>query len=136
MPTNKAAFEAPSDRFAWYSASAINKYEPVQLDETGNLVPATASTLTASTKFMGVCQYGTEIAGEMVTVVKGAFPVVAASAITAGQLVEVTDTTTEVNGFTYHTVKASSGDLSTTGVIGTALTDATAEGDLVTVLIK
>lgn len=136
MATNKAAFEAPSNRFAWYSASPINKYEPVQLDASGTLVPATASTLTSSTQFMGICQYGTEIAGEMVTVVKGAFPAVANGAITAGQLVEVTDTTTEVNGFTYHTVAAASGDLSTATVIGTALTDATADGDLVTVLIK
>ena len=136
MATNKAAFEAPSDRFAWYCASPINKYEPVILDASGNLAPATASTLTASTKFMGICQYGTELAGEMVTVVKGAFPVVADGAITAGQLVEVTDNTTVVNDFTYHTVKAASGNLSTATVIGVALTDATAKGDLVTVIIK
>lgn len=136
MATNKAAFEAPSDRFAWYCASPINKYEPVILDASGNLAIATATSLTESTKFMGICQYGSEIAGEMVTVVKGAFPVVADGAITAGQLVEVTDATTDVNDFTYHTVKASSGNLSTATVIGVALTDATAKGDLVTVIIK
>jgi hypothetical protein len=49
----------------------------------------------------------------------------------------MTDSTTTVNGFVYHTVAASSeGDLTDATVIGTALTAATAKGDLVTVLIK
>lgn len=136
MATNQTAFEAPMTRFAWYCASPINKYEAVQLDADGNLVAATAATLDDKKQFLGVCQYGSDRAGEMVTVVGGAFPVVANEAITAGQLIEVTDEVTVVNDTTYHTVKPSTGALTDAAVIGTALTAAGAAGDLVTVLIK
>ena len=58
------------------------------------------------------------------------------AAIAAGKLVEVTDTTTTVNGVAYHTVAESSGDLGDAAVIGTALTAAAAAGDLLTIAIK
>lgn len=134
--TNNVAFEAPKARFAWYTGDVINKYEPAMLDSNGCIIPATATDLTDSAQFIGVCQYGAETAGDMATVVKGAFPVVADAAIAAGTLVEITDNTTTVNGVTYHTVAASSGDLADAIVLGTALTPATAAGDLITILIK
>ena len=134
--TNDVAFELPKDRFAWYTGAVLNKYEPAVLDTDGNLVPATATNLTSSAQFMGVCQYPAEKAGNMATVVKGAFPVVAKDAIAAGKLVEVTDDTTTVNDVVYHVVAESSGDLADAAVIGTALTAATTAGDLLTVAIK
>lgn len=134
--TNDVAFELPKDRFAWYTGAVLNKYEPAVLDTDGNLVPATATNLTSSAQFMGVCQYPAEKAGNMATVVKGAFPVVAKAAIAAGKLVEVTNDTTTVNDVVYHVVAESSGDLADAAVIGTALTAATAAGDLLTIAIK
>lgn len=134
--TNDVAFELPKDRFAWYTGAVLNKYEPAVLDTDGNLVPATATNLTSSAQFMGVCQYPAEKAGNMATVVKGAFPVVAKAAIAAGKLVEVTDDTTTVNDVEYHVVAESSGDLDDAAVIGTALTAATTAGDLLTIAIK
>lgn len=134
--TNQAAFEVPKDRFAWYAETPINKYEPAIVNANGYIEAATATTLTDSVQFVGICQYGAEKAGDMATVVKGVFPAVADAAITAGSLVEMTDSTTTVNGFVYHTVAASEGDLTDATVIGTALTAAAAKGDLVTVLIK
>lgn len=134
--TNDVAFELPKDRFAWYTGAVLNKYEPAVLDTDGNLVPATATNLTSSAQFMGVCQYPAEKAGNMATVVKGAFPVVAKAAIAAGKLVEVTNDTTTVNDVVYHVVAESSGDLANAAVIGTALTAATAAGDLLTIAIK
>ena len=134
--TNDVAFELPKDRFAWYTGAVLNKYEPAVLDTAGNLVPATATNLTSSAQFMGICQYPAEKAGNMATVVKGAFPVVAKAAIAAGKLVEVTNDTTTVNDVVYHVVAESSGDLANAAVIGTALTAATAAGDLLTIAIK
>lgn len=134
--TNDVAFELPKDRFAWYTGAVLNKYEPAVLDTDGNLAPATATNLTSSAQFMGVCQYPAEKAGNMATVVKGAFPVVAKAAIAAGKLVEVTNDTTTVNDVVYHVVAESSGDLADAAVIGTALTAATAAGDLLTIAIK
>lgn len=134
--TNDVAFELPKDRFAWYTGAVLNKYEPAVLDTDGNLVPATATNLTSSAQFMGVCQYPAEKAGNMATVVKGAFPVVAKAAIAAGKLVEVTNDTTTVNDIEYHVVAESSGDLDDATVIGTALTAATTTGDLLTIAIK
>lgn len=134
--TNDVAFELPKDRFAWYTGAVLNKYEPAVLDTDGNLVPATATNLTSSAQFMGVCQYPAEKAGNMATVVKGAFPVVAKAAIAAGKLVKVTDDTTTVNDIEYHVVAESSGDLADAAVIGTALTAATTAGDLLTIAIK
>lgn len=134
--TNDVAFELPKDRFAWYTGAVLNKYEPAVLDTDGNLVPATATNLTSAAQFMGVCQYPAEKAGNMATVVKGAFPVVAKAAIAAGKLVEVTNDTTTVNDVVYHVVAESSGDLANAAVIGTALTAATAAGDLLTIAIK
>ena len=138
MATNKTAFEAPKDRFAYYCAGVINKYEPVVLNSDGVFEPATPTSLTDATQLAGICQYGSETVGDMVTVVKGAFPTVAAEAIPAGSLVSVSDKTTTVNGFTYHSVvaSASGAKLADTLVIGTALTAATKEGDLLTVLVK
>lgn len=134
--TNDVAFELPKDRFAWYTGAVLNKYEPAVLDTDGNLVPATATNLTSSAQFMGICQYPAEKAGNMATVVKGAFPVVAKAAIAAGKLVEVTNDTTTVNDVVYHVVAESSGGLADAAVIGTALTAATAAGDLLTIAIK
>lgn len=137
MATNNTAFEAPDRRFAWYCAEPINKYEAVIVDENGTLVPANATNTTETAAFVGVCQYGAETAGEMVTVVKGAFPVVANGPIQAGELVIATDGTTVVNDKTFHTVgPATSESLLTSNVLGTALTSSTAEGDLITILIK
>ena len=134
--TNDVAFELPRDRFAWYTGAVLNKYEPAVLDEDGNLVPATNTTLTNFAQFMGICQYPAEKAGNMATVVKGAFPVVANGAIAAGSLVEVTDYTITVNDIEYHVVCESSGDMDFHTVIGTALTAATTAGDLLTIAIK
>ena len=134
--TNDVAFELPKDRFAWYTGAVLNKYEAAVLDTDGNLVPATATNLTSSAQFMGVCQYPAEKAGNMATVVKGAFPVVAKAAIAAGKLVEVTNDTVTVNDVVYHAVAESSGDLDNAAVIGTALTAATTAGDLLTIAIK
>jgi len=134
--TNDVAFELPRDRFAWYTGAVLNKYEPAVLDEDGNLVPATNTTLTNFAQFMGICQYPAEKAGNMATVVKGAFPVVANGAIAAGSLVEVTDDTITVNDIEYHVVCESSGDMDFHTVIGTALTAATTAGDLLTIAIK
>lgn len=134
--TNDVAFELPKDRFAWYTGAVLNKYEAAVLDTDGNLVPATATNLTSSAQFMGVCQYPAEKAGNMATVVKGAFPVVAKAAIAAGKLVEVTNDTTTVNDVVYHVVAESSGNLNDVTVIGTALTAATTAGDLLTIAIK
>lgn len=134
--TNNVAFELPKDRFAWYTGAVLNKYEAAVLDTDGNLVPATATNLTSSAQFMGVCQYPAEKAGNMATVVKGAFPVVAKAAIAAGKLVEVTNDTTTVNDVVYHVVAESSGNLNDVTVIGTALTAATTAGDLLTIAIK
>jgi hypothetical protein len=134
--TNDVAFELPRDRFAWYTGAVLNKYEPAVLDEDGNLVPATNTTLTNFAQFMGICQYPAEKAGNMATVVKGAFPVVAKGAIAAGSLVEVTDDTITVNDIEYHVVCESSGGMDFVNVIGTALTAATTAGDLLTIAIK
>jgi hypothetical protein len=138
--TNDVAFELPRDRFAWYTGAVLNKYEPAVLDKDGNLVPATTTTLTNFAQFMGICQYPAEKAGNMATVVKGAFPVVANGAIAAGSLVEVTDATITVNDIEYHVVRESdvpySGDMDFHTVIGTALTAATTAGDLLTIAIK
>lgn len=134
--TNNVAFEAPKERFAWYTGAVINKYEPAMLDTDGCIIPATATALTDAAQFIGVCQYAAESAGDMATVVKGAFPVVAGGAIAAGKLVEITDNTTTVNGVVYHTVAESTGDLTDAIVLGTALTPAESAGDLITILIK
>lgn len=135
--TNQAAFELPMNRFAWYAEEVLNKYEPAILNENGYLEPATSTNLTSASQFVGICQYPAEKEGEMATVVKGAFPAVANAAIAAGKLVEVTGSTTTVNGVVYHTVAAATeNDLDDATVIGTALTAAASAGDLVTVLIK
>ena len=71
--------------------------------------------------FAGMCEYGCEAAGRMITVVKGTFPGIASGTVTAGAKLVVDSS------------KAGYVKASTTGtIIGVALNDA-ADGELVSV---
>jgi hypothetical protein len=78
------AFEAVTSRQSWYAAAVIPKYYGVQFDTNGKFVKADGSR-----PFAGIVQYGSEAAGDMITVVKGDFPAIAQEAITAGNLVTI-----------------------------------------------
>lgn len=110
------AFEAITTRAAWYAGEALAKYDAVEFGAGGKYMKATGSA-----PFAGIVEYGCDLADQMVTVVRGAFPGVAAAAIVAGDLVEVTEGKFQ---------KQASGT-----AVGVALTPADSEGDLFTVNI-
>lgn len=111
-----SAFEAITTRQAWYAAEALNKYDAVEFGTGGRFVKATGSA-----PFAGIVEYGCDEAEQMVTVVRGAFPGVAAATVAAGDQVEVTEGKFQ---------KKSGGT-----AVGIALTPADSEGDLFTVQI-
>lgn len=76
---NTVAYEMITSRTSHYSAGALVKYEPVMLDATGLYAKADGTK-----PFVGVVEYGVDGAGEMVTVVKGIFPMIAGADIAQG----------------------------------------------------
>lgn len=78
------AFEAITSRQAWYAAAPVDRYYGVMLDATGKYALADGTR-----PFAGVVQYGAENAGDMCTVVRGTFPMVAKETLAAGDYVTV-----------------------------------------------
>lgn len=78
------AFEAITSRQAWYAAAPVNKYYGVMFDATGKYALADGTR-----PFAGIVQYGAENAGDMCTVVRGTFPMVAKETLVAGDLIGV-----------------------------------------------
>lgn len=112
----KTAFEAITTRQSWYASEIVEQYHAVEMGDDGKYKKANGSGM-----FAGMCEYGCEAAGRMITVVKGTFPGIASGAVTAGAKLVVDST------------KAGRVKASTTGtIIGVALNDA-ADGELVSV---
>lgn len=107
------AYEMVTSRISNYANEAVSKYQAVAIDTNGNYCVATGTTKP----FVGICQYGEEAAGRVITVVRGIFPGIASAAINAGDpVVPTTD-----GKF----VKATSG-----AVIGVAMSKAAKAGEL------
>lgn len=81
------AFEAITTRQSWYASAAVAKYDAVEIGSDGKYQKANGTGL-----FAGICEYGAEAAGRMITVVKGTFPCVCSGTVTAGAKLTV-DTT-------------------------------------------
>lgn len=112
----KTAFEAITTRQSWYASEIVEQYHAVEMGDDGKYKKANGSGM-----FAGMCEYGCEAAGRMITVVKGTFPGIASGAVTAGAKLVVDAS------------KAGYVKAGTTGkVIGVALNDA-ADGELVSV---
>lgn len=77
------AFEAITARQSWYASEDILANFGVQFDAAGQYAKADGSR-----PFAGVVQYGGKD-GEMITVVKGAFPARANEVIEAGDMVTI-----------------------------------------------
>lgn len=73
------AFESITSRQAWYANEAISKYDAVMVDTDGKYAKADGTGL-----FAGICQYGADAAGIMVTTVRGIFPGVLSENAMAG----------------------------------------------------
>lgn len=114
------AFEAITTRQAWYATAVLEKYTAAEFGVDGNIVAATGAG-----QFAGIVQYSNDVAGNMVTVVKGMFPTVASVAITKGDKV------------TIDAANAGKFKVAATGntVYGTAMNTAAA-GDLFTVAMS
>lgn len=112
----KTAFEAITTRQSWYASEIVEQYHAVEMGDDGKYKKANGSGM-----FAGMCEYGCEAAGRMITVVKGTFPGIASGAVTAGAKLVVDAS------------KAGYVKAGTTGtIIGVALNDA-ADGELVSV---
>lgn len=112
----KTAFEAITTRQSWYASEIVEQYHAVEMGDDGKYKKANGSGM-----FAGMCEYGCEAAGRMITVVKGTFPGIASGAVTAGAKLTVDAS------------KAGYVKAGTTGtIIGVALNDA-ADGELVSV---
>lgn len=81
---NTVAYEMITDRLSHYSASALAKYDAVMVDTSGRYAKADGTR-----PFVGVVEYGVDNADEMVTVVKGIYPIVAGADISKGDLLMV-----------------------------------------------
>lgn len=79
-----AAFEAIISRQSWYADAAIAAYWAVQFGTDGKLEKADGTR-----PFAGIVQYGSSAADEMITVVKGAYPVISTEAVTVGALLTI-----------------------------------------------
>ncbi len=112
------AFESITTRKSWYAGEALSKYTAVMYGDDGTLVKADGTK-----PFAGIVEYGADAAGDMVTVVDGAYPAVATAAITAGSNVTVDATS------------AGKFKTATTGeaVYGVAITAAGAADELFTI---
>lgn len=113
------AFESITTRKSWYAGEALSKYTGVMYKTDGTLIKATGSR-----PFAGIVEYGADAAGDMVTVVDGAYPAIAAAPIAAGALVTI-GTQTAAGKFE----AAQAGNV----VYGVALTAAAAADDLFTI---
>lgn len=112
----KTAFEAITTRQSWYASEVVEQYQAVEMGAGGKYKKADGTGL-----FAGLCEYGCEAAGRMITVVKGTFPGIASGAITEGDKLVV------------DTAKPGCVKTGTTGtIIGVALNSAT-DGELVSV---
>lgn len=111
---NENAFEMITDRLSHYSASKLERYEPVMIDANGKYAKATGAR-----PFIGVVEYGVDNADEMVTIVKGIYPIIAGGDIDKGALLMIDTGTVK---------EAETGEI----VIGVALAAAT-EGNVVSV---
>lgn len=112
----KTAFEAITTRQSWYASEIVEQHHAVEMGDDGKYKKANGSGM-----FAGMCEYGCEAAGRMITVVKGTFPGIASGAVTAGAKLVVDAS------------KAGYVKAGTTGtIIGVALNDA-ADGELVSV---
>jgi len=78
------AYEAVISRQAGYAAAAVAQYYGVQFDTSGKFAKADGSR-----PFAGIVQYGASAADEMITVVRGDYPGIAAEAIEAGDLITI-----------------------------------------------
>lgn len=107
------AYEMITSRISNYANEAVSKYQAVAIDTNGNYCVADDTTKP----FVGICQYGEEAAGRVITVVRGVFPGIASAAIAAGDFVVPT-----ANG---QFVKATKG-----AVIGVAMSAAAKAGEL------
>jgi len=116
MPT---AFEAITEKTAWYAAETLDRHMAAEFDANGKLINAKGAG-----QFVGIVQYGAENIDDMATVVKGIFPAIGSVEITAGA--KVTIDTANPGKFKV----ATTGDM----VYGTALS-AAAAGDLFSLAI-
>lgn len=80
----QSAFEAITTKQAWYAAEELAKYDAVMYGSDGKYVKADGSNV-----FVGIVQYGAEAADRMVTVVKGTFPAIGSTDLTAGMQVTI-----------------------------------------------
>ena len=78
------AYEAVISRQAGYAAAAVAQYYGVMFDATGKFAKADGSR-----PFAGVVQYGASAADEIITVVKGDYPVIATETVEAGDLITI-----------------------------------------------
>lgn len=81
---NTVAYEMITNRLSHYSASALTKYDAVMVDAAGKYALADGTR-----PFVGVVEYGVDAADEMVTVVKGIYPIKAGADIAVGALLTV-----------------------------------------------
>lgn len=73
------AFEAITTRVAWKAAAAVAKYHGVQISTAGKYEKATGTR-----PFVGIVEYGTDTADDMITVVEGIFPGLVSAEVAAG----------------------------------------------------
>ena len=76
---NTVAYEMITTRLSHYSAGKLAKYEPAMLDANGKYALADGTG-----PFIGVVEYGVDNADEMVTIVKGIYPIIAGADIAKG----------------------------------------------------
>ena len=114
---NTVAYEMITTRLSHYSAEKLAKYEPVMLDTDGKYAKADGTG-----PFIGVVEYGVDGPDEMVTIVKGIYPIIAGADIAAGAKLAI-------DAGTVITADNTDSDVI---VIGAALAAAT-EGNLVSV---
>ena len=81
---NSVAYEMITVRLSHYAASALAKYEAVMIDVNGKYAKADGTR-----PFAGVVEYGVDAEDEMVTVVKGIYPIIAGADIAQGDLLTV-----------------------------------------------
>lgn len=115
------AYEIPSLRFSLPAGAAVEKHRFVSIDGNGNGIKATASTRVVGASMNLVTAEEFAAGGHIVEVADGIVMVEAAGAITSGAAV----------------YSDASGKAATSGtdIVGTAITAATADGDLVAVKI-
>lgn len=81
------AYEMITARYSNYASEPVAKYQAVAFGDDGQYCVA----VDDKKPFVGICQYGEEAGGRVITVVRGVFPGIASAAIAAGDKVTVTE---------------------------------------------